>query len=351
MEDPTNPSSLPGISIPEIPEGSGPLEHAIALVSAGFNVITIHAPIFTDERKPGPTALCTCGNPSCSGESSAGKHPFESNWQKKPLRDEQAVRDAFQKFASRPARRNLTRDLLPNIGLSLGLLASGAYVVGIDIDNFTRIAVLEDELGPLPDTATSESFRGFKALFTIPDLVDRTRLKNKTGLGGEPGVDVKVQNGQVVAPPSMHAYGTRYTWIRTGRLAELPAAWIIKILEPKQAVPDFAREYTPQTLKNDKRAQARHTKYLQAATINEAQLVARCGKGLRNTTFYTALCRVLPIAQGVMVAGGHSYVVRQLSDAARACGLPDREIAKSVASAEKWLQESGAVRVPGSSTP
>ena len=87
-------------------------------------------------------------------------------------------------------------------------------------------------------------------------------------------------------------------------------------------------------------------KYLEAAVIDEARLLSMVTKGSRNTSLYTSLCRLLPVAQGTSLATAHTYVARELSSAALATGLPENEVRATVASAERWLKESGAVRMP-----
>jgi hypothetical protein len=93
--------------------------------------------------------------------------------------------------------------------------------------------VLEDELGPLPETLEGRSARGARLFFTVAD--PPKEFQNRTGLGGESGVDVKVKGGQVVVAPSLHGSGVRYTWTRwPEKLAELPSAWVLRVAEPKK---------------------------------------------------------------------------------------------------------------------
>jgi predicted P-loop ATPase len=322
-----------GPFVPEIQATDSILEQALALVRAGLQLAVIHAPVITDEFPAGLTARCTCKKATCTGESSAGKHPVNPGWQSRPLRADQEVRDAFLRVS-----------FTPNIGIVLGEQPSGAYVIAIDEDDPVRLELLEQEYGELPETATSESARGRKLFFSIPPSVDRARIINITGLGGTTGVDIKAKGGQVVAPPSRHATGNTYKWLQTGPIAELPAPWILAVLK-KVTPPTWATGYTPELLRDDGRARRKAERYLEKATIGDASLVARSPKGQRNTAFYTSLCRVLPLAHGLALAQGHSYVVRELSRAAQSTGLSPKEIAATVKSAEKWLRESGAVRV------
>ena len=311
------------LSVPVVPAEAAVLDHAIAMASAGFLPIPVNVPLADGK--------CTCRKPECP---SPGKHPVEKAWQRKQLKTEQEARDAFQGYK-----------FTPNLGMVLGEQQSGDYVIAIDFDDDDRALKLLDEYGELPPTATSRSKRGNRMLFIVPPDVPRDRIKNITGLGGEPGVDVKVKGGQIVIPPSLHPSGVSYVWVQTGTLAELPTGWCIAILS-KPEVPSWIAEYTPQRLRDDKKATRKMEKYLEAAVIDEARLLSMVTKGSRNTSLYTSLCRLLPVAQGTSLATAHTYVARELSSAALATGLPENEVRATVASAERWLKESGAVRMP-----
>jgi Virulence-associated protein E/Bifunctional DNA primase/polymerase, N-terminal len=318
------------LSVPTIQPDASVIDHAIALATTGFLPIPLHKPL--------PDGTCTCRRTDCTWSEedggSQGKHPVERSWQKNQLRDAQSVRDAFQRLS-----------FVPNLGIVLGEQQNGEYVLAVDFDDDDRALKLLDEYGELPPTATSRSKRGNRMLFVIPPDVPRDRLKNITGLGGAPGVDVKVKGGQIVVPPSIHPSGVSYSWVVPGTLADLPPAWALAILA-KPERPEWIVDYTPQRLRDDKRASKRAEKYLEAAVLDEARLLSGVAKGGRNNALYTALCRLLPVAQGTGLATGHGYVVRELSSAARATGLSEPEVRTSVSSAEKWLQESGAVRMP-----
>jgi hypothetical protein len=193
------------------PLEAGCLAHAIALVRSGFQLVLLHGIIGAD---------CTCGSVSCS----KGKHPIQNAWQKHTLREENQVYDAF--------RRCRVKE--PNLGIVLGVQPFGAYVLAIDVDDVDRMVALEAELGQLPATLHGQSARGARLFYTIAD--PPKDLENRRALGGEPGVDVKVRGGQVVVAPSLHYTGVRYTWVATpDKLAELPAAWLHKIVERHQA--------------------------------------------------------------------------------------------------------------------
>jgi predicted P-loop ATPase len=322
-----------GPFVPEIDTKASVLDQALLLVRAGLQLVLIHAPVFNG-LPPGPSTTCTCERDDCTIETSAGKHPIARNWQKNPLVDDQQVRDAFASVG-----------FTPNLGIVLGAQPSGDYLVSIDVDDEARFASLQVDYGELPDTAASLSARGKKLFFSIPATVDRERIKNITGIGGSPGVDMKAKGGQVVAPPSLHARGARYSWVRAGSIVELPPAWILAILKKKE-IPSWAQGYTPELLKDSGRTRRRAEQYLNKAVVQDATMLSRIGQGLRNNTLFESLCRLLPLAQGLGLGEtGRRSVINNLAAAAKTCGLSPKEILATVKSAEK-KSEAGSVRVP-----
>jgi hypothetical protein len=116
-----------------------------------------------------------------------------------------------------------------NIGIATGA-PSGLVVVDVDLPKGGResLRAMKDSGRRLPSTLTACTGGGGLHLFYAgPQLA---RVPNAVGRlpgGGErlPGIDVRGDGGYVVAPPSVHASGTRYRW-RGGTLAPLPAwAW------------------------------------------------------------------------------------------------------------------------------
>jgi hypothetical protein len=124
------------------------------------------------------------------------------------------------------------------VGIALGPQADGRYILAIDVDDQDRWLELQTEHGPLPPTLAISSARGDKCLYEVQaDLETIGRLRNVTGLGKRPGVDVKLAGGQVVAPPSIHPSGTAYTWHTDLPIAVLPDAWLRAILPLLRVAP------------------------------------------------------------------------------------------------------------------
>ena len=318
-----------GLVLPDALLTIGSIEQAIeAYLDAGLRPILIHAPTEGDG--------CTCGQAhqrTASGSTSAGKHPIPKNWQSHVYtRDELLDARARLKFT-------------PNIGVVLGEQAAGAYLVAVDVDDMARFTALELELGSLPETPRCDSGRGYRLFYELPAGIDRKQLVNVTGLGGEAGVDVKVKGGQVVVAPSVHASGRRYRWPWVGPVATLPMPWALELVRAP-APPKWVHEYTPQSMQADVKAKKRAARYLEVAVIRSASSLAACGEGLRNNTLFTSACRLFELCAGLYLTREWAYVHDQLAQAARASGLPDREINATIASAEKRVRESGKVKVP-----
>lgn len=300
------------------------LDLSLTIARAGFRVVLIHSLVGNQ---------CTCGRGDACPERTRGKHPIAREWPKAATDDEQALRDQFTrlKFA-------------PNLGIALGQQSDGRYVISIDDDDAARMAALEAELGELPHTMSGQSPRGAHLFFVLAPDTPLDRVKNITGIGGIPGVDMKAAGGQVVV--AGRNAGGEYTGLDVSvPLAELPAAWTLAILAPIK-LPKTANTYTPSTLREDAKAKRRHETYLDRAVASECNIVARTGEGQRNTATHAAACRLIPLASGLHLPAGISHVRDQVVRAGVASGLSESESRAAVASAEKWCTDQGLVRVP-----
>lgn len=141
----------------------------------------------------------------------AGKHPRTKNGLHDASSDPEVI-DAWW-----------TRWPDANIGIRTGR-ASGLYVVDVDAaksvdlgggrligEGENSIRQLEDRIGErLPDTLTSLTGGGGRHyLYAYPE--DAEEFGNRVRVA--PSVDVRGENGYIVAPPSVHASGKRYRWV------------------------------------------------------------------------------------------------------------------------------------------
>lgn len=186
----------------------------------GWHVFPVHS-----NRGDG---RCTCGNADCDRP---GKHPRT----KHGLKDATADPDRIRRWSE------LWRN--SNIGVATG---GGSGIFVIDIDNERAFDALVERHGPLPATAEQQTGRGRQLVFRYP--ADCT-IRNKTELGGRPGVDVRGDGGYVVVPPSRHVNGKTYAWQWSSdptdgaALAELPATWLELLTAPSQSAPSDPEEH------------------------------------------------------------------------------------------------------------
>lgn len=95
-----------------------------------------------------------------------------------------------------------------NVGIVTGRVSQ---LVVIDVDarygGLDSLAGLERAHGPLPATVEAATGGGGRHLYFVHP---GTLLRNRVGV--RPGIDLRGDGGCVVAPPSVHPSGRRYTW-------------------------------------------------------------------------------------------------------------------------------------------
>lgn len=149
---------------------------------------------------------------------------------------------SWERYQHRPAEVEEARAWFnrwpdANVGIVTGAV-SQLLVVDIDprhggVDGLAR---LERHHGPLPFTVEAVTGGGGRHLyFRHPGPDD---VHNSVGLW--PGLDLRGDGGYVVAPPSRHATGGRYSWQlerEPWRAAPLPMpAWLLEALSQRPAV-------------------------------------------------------------------------------------------------------------------
>jgi hypothetical protein len=213
---------------------------------------------------------CGCGMQDCP---SPGKHPPLKAWQR--LRPDVIGRDyAWRKHDKR-------------IGLRMGRQPNGWFLIAVDDDG--GLAELEAKLGPLPRDVEQKTGKGSHLFFRLPE---GHSLGNSSKTEGA-AVDVRGEGGFVVAAPSLHANGNRYTWL-ADELREppfLPPAWLTHFETPRE--PKRATKAKPQQQRKG------GTSYAERALHGELDNVRASIKGNRHTTLFAAAA-----ALGELCAGG-----------------------------------------------
>lgn len=124
-----------------------------------------------------------------------------------------------------------------NVGIVTGAI-SGLLVLDVDPAHGGG-ASLEDWRavhGPLPATVEARTGGGGRHLyFRHPG----EPIPNRVGVA--PGIDIRADGGCVVAPPSLHASGKRYTWVPDHAPDEIdlapPTAWLLALVRPEHTHP------------------------------------------------------------------------------------------------------------------
>ncbi len=181
------------------------LAMALTHAARGWRVLPLHS-VDEDGR-------CSCARAADCKQ--AGKHPHIRNWPRAATTDPVVIRRWWSDHPD------------ANVGLATGR-ASGFFALDIDVQHGGEqsLAELERRHGHLPKTVEHRTGSGGRhLLFAYPS---KGHIGNSAhGLG--PGVDVRGQGGQIVAPPSRNANGVYAITTTTAALADAPA-WLIALL-------------------------------------------------------------------------------------------------------------------------
>jgi hypothetical protein len=154
---------------------------------------------------------CTCGR-ACG---SPGKHPHVKSWPTKATIDPKQISKWWQKWPN------------DNVGIATG---KESRLLVIDVDGEAgnaSLTELENAYGMIPATLTAKTARGRHFFFLHTDEME---IKCSAGTRLGDGIDVRAEKGYVVAPPSTHATGFIYDWIRPdAALIEAPH-WLLDLL-------------------------------------------------------------------------------------------------------------------------
>ena len=227
----------------------GCAQAARVYAALGYPVVPMHA------AQPG--VGCSCPDPGCP---EAGKHPRLRGWQRLATVDPTVVGEWWRRWPQ----------------ANLGLATGRAFDV-LDLDGQQGMEALRALLsitpaehpGPVAHTGGG----GWHLLYAP------TGLGNRVGLLC--GVDWRGRGGLIVAPPSQHASGRRYHWVRPPA-ATLPAV-------PAELERLLAPPATPRTTLPPAPTPARRRGgYGRAALAREQAAVAAAQPGRRNATLNMA---------------------------------------------------------------
>ncbi len=182
---------------------------ALDYARRGWPVFPIHCPRVNGG---GP---CSCGKHDCA---SVGKHARIRQWPEKATTDPEQIRAWWRKWAD------------ANIGIVTGQ-RSRLLVLDVDVDKggSASLAELERKYGALPETWIVETGGGgWHHYFLLPEGV---QISSQAGVLAQ-GLDTRSERGCVVAPPSLHESGKRYT-LQESAVDLVPCPdWLLRELRP-----------------------------------------------------------------------------------------------------------------------
>ncbi len=193
----------------------------------------------------------------------AGKIPTLKDWTNKASANAEQIQDWW------------TQQPTANVGIATGTL-SQLFVLDVDPDKGgdDSLRKLEARYGPLPVTIeVITGGGGHHYYFQHPGV----SLGNSAGKLG-PGLDIRTDGGQVVAPPSVHPdTGRTYEWEGAHHPDDIPPApapaWLINLLNSKR---DTAPARTGQTFQDGRRndSLAREAGRLRRIGLSQTELQA-----------------------------------------------------------------------------
>jgi len=210
------------------------LRTALLYAEHGIHVVPVH---YVDE-----TGNCSCKNPKCS---SKGKHPSIRDWPNQATIDSTKIKSWWTEQSSF------------NIGIVAG---SKSNLVVLDIDarhnGYESLKTLEKEIGSLPNTVTAKTGGGgLHILFRHPGLPIRNAVALRNG------IDVRADNGFIVAPPSNHLSGNKYEWLQGKGPGEVEIVALPKELLKILVTPPIPK-ISPSTLAKSKVGEGTRNDYL-----------------------------------------------------------------------------------------
>jgi hypothetical protein len=215
----------------------------------------------------------------------------------------------------------------PDANIGLPMNPNGLVGVDLDgdlgLDTWANLGGREGSDHPGPLSCCTETGGGGHIIYALPE-----GRKGRNSVKGLPGIDLRGP-GYLVVPPSVHPNGTTYRWVMPPwRLApQLAPDWVLEPHKRRLSI-------VPRYAETDG-----HSRYGRAALIGTPDRpglldeVAGARHGTRNGTLYRAARRVLDLVDSRDLEPGNAWHVLTL--AAFACGLLEREILITLASARE----------------
>lgn len=316
---------------------------ALAYVRAGFAIIPLHG--------VGPDGGCTCEDWTVRhnaahgpGGKQAGKHPMRKAWTQGAALSAADVHAIWHEESP-----------LANVGIRTGVI-SGFWVLDVDPEagGMESLARLVEYTGPLDTYTVKTGGDGLHFWWACPDFPvtngSNREIKRRFG----PGLDIRGDGGQVVAPPSRSGKGD-YRVARQS-MVNVPPAKLLELLRVTETVHQAAAQVATHVVEDlpfaadlDDAERTRVEKYARAVIKAEADTYRNAVPGSGNETLFTSACSMLEIAQSPWNLVTSQEVYEAL-DAARIMrnathpyrgGQDELEFAKTWASAQSRVVGQG----------
>ena len=192
------------------------LAAALSLAGSGFSILPLHS--------INSSSTCTCSRSDCAHP---GKHPRTEHGYKDATTDESVIRTWWIKYPS------------ANLAIATGTI-SNLLVLDVDVKSggLESLQELENRYGSLEGHRQVTSGGGGKHFyFQAQNMQIKTKIKIL------PGIDLIGNSGAIVAPPSIHASGRRYTWVNDFPIQEMPS-WLLQLIQDPPVLQAAAADST-----------------------------------------------------------------------------------------------------------
>jgi DNA-binding transcriptional ArsR family regulator len=302
-----------------------PLDFALDYAAHGWAVLPLHS--YT-----GGSCTCrkACGSPA--------KHPRTEHGLADATTDPETIRAWWSSWPD----------------ANLGLAIPEGYVA-VDVDHESAYRALHERGWELPVTAIAETGRGRHHLY-------RTDVHMRPQVGLLEHVDLRGPGSYIVAPPSVHSSGKKYTWLT--KLSEAVAApdWLVAeaqngrhplVNDQAERISEGARNATLTSLAGTMRRRGMTAAALEAALLAENR--ARCAPPLPDEevrVIAASVGRYEPGERSVREISEVSEISRrsvsevsELSEVSRSLGVLTSQT--SLNSQRDWPQPPGAAAFHG----
>lgn len=184
------------------------LDTALAYAECGWRILPLNSI---------NSGACTCGK-ECN---SPGKHPHVKGWTTAITLDPRKIKAWWHKWPT------------ANVGIATGTISK---LIVIDIDGAEGEQSWQQLITNAPEQVVTREVRtgrGRHLYFNYGDTFEIRNSASKIGLN----LDVRADGGYVIAPPSIHFSGVRYSWTHENTPIAAAPHWLLDLLTAEDVEP------------------------------------------------------------------------------------------------------------------